>query len=221
MSEPPAWELRFRAPDLDLPLWARHAPDRLAVATNESGAWQVHAWDRSSGVRRRVTDVPIGVLAGNEDVTYLPTPDGTRIVWFDDPRGDETARWMVRPFDGSFDDGVAAEPFLPGVPDAWTTGIAVGDSVIAAGTGRDDGFDVFVSIDGGPARSIHHHREIVSVSGLSRDESLVALEHAEHGDSMHFALRVVRPSGEAVADLWDGPGLGLDAAGVHPRRAAP
>ena len=96
VSEPPptsAWELRFRAPDLDLPHWSRHAPDRLAVATNESGSWQVHAWDRGAGVRRRVTDNPIGILAGDEETTYLPTPDGTRIVWFDDPRGDETARW--------------------------------------------------------------------------------------------------------------------------------
>ena len=63
------------------------------------------------------------------------------------------------------------------------------------------------SVDGGPARSIHHHAEILAVAGLSRDESLLALEHAEHGDSMHFALRVVRPAtGETVADLWDGPG---------------
>jgi acetyl esterase/lipase len=213
--QPPAWELRFRAPDLDLPLWARHAPDRLAVATNESGSWQVHAWDRAAGVRRRVTDNPIGILAGDEETTYLPTPDGTRIVWFDDPKGDETARWMVRPFDGSHDDG-AAEPFLPGVPDAWTTGLAMGDSIVAIGTGRDQGFDVFVSVDGGPARSVHRHREIVSVAGLSRDESLLALEHAEHGDSMHFALRVVSPSGETVADLWDGPGLGLHAGPWSP-----
>jgi dienelactone hydrolase len=213
---PSDWELRFRAPDLDLPSWARHAPDRLTVATNESGSWQVHAWDRAAGVRRRVTDNPIGILAGDEETTYLPTPDGQRVVWFDDPKGDETARWMVRPFDGTFDDGAPAEPFLPGVPDAWTTGIAMGDSVVAVGTGRDEGFDVFVSVDGAPAESVHHHAEINAVVGLSRDESLLAIEHAEHGDSMHFALRVVRPSGETVGDLWDGPGLGLHGSAWSP-----
>jgi len=92
----------------------------------------------------------------------------------------------------------------------------MGDSIVAAGTGRDQGFDVYVSVDGGPARSVHHHQEIVSVAGLSRDETLLALEHAEHGDSMHFALRVIRPSGETVADLWDGPGLGLHAGAWSP-----
>jgi dipeptidyl aminopeptidase/acylaminoacyl peptidase len=214
--EPADWELRFRAPDLDLPLWARHAPDRLTVATNESGSWQVHSWDRSAGVRRRVTDNPIGVLPGDEDVTYLPTPDGERIVWFDDPRGDETARWMVQPFDTAGEGFDPGEPFLPDVPDAWTTGIAIGDSVVAVGTGRPEGFDVYVSVDGGPARSVHHHAEIVAVADLSRDESLLALAHAEHGDSVHFALRVIRPSGETVADLWDGPGLGLHAAAWSP-----
>jgi dienelactone hydrolase len=214
----PDWEQRFRAPDLDLPTWARQAPDRLAVATNESGSWQVYGWDRSTGVRRRLTDVPIGILPSDEDIdsTYLLAPDGTRLIWFDDPRGDEAARWMVRPFDGSFDDDTPAEPLLPGVPEAWTTGIAVGRSVVAVGTGRDSGFDIFVSVDGGAARSVHHHVELQGVAGLSRDESLLAVEHAEHGDSMHFALRVLRPDGETVADLWDGPGLGLHAGGWSP-----
>jgi dipeptidyl aminopeptidase/acylaminoacyl peptidase len=210
------WELRFRAPDLDLPSWARHAPDRLTVATNESGAWQVYAWDRAAGTRRRVTDNPIGILAGDEDVVYLPTPDGERIVWFQDPTGDETARWVVQPFDAPLEEA-APEPLLPGVPDAWTTGIVIGDSVVAVGTGRDEGFDVYVSVDGAPAQSIHHHAEIVAVADLSRDEALLALEHAENGDSMHFALRVVRPAtGENVADLWDGPELGLHAAAWSP-----
>src|SRR5262249_28228701 len=130
--------------------------------------------------------------------------------------GNETARWMVRPFDGSFDDGATAEPFLTGVPDAWTTGIAIGDTVVAVGTGRDEGFDLFVSEGGGPARRGHHHPAIVGGAGLSRDESLIAVEHAEHGDSMHFALRVLRPDGDTVADLWDGPGLGLRASGWSP-----
>ena len=210
---PPAWEQRFRSPALALPMWARRAPERLTVATNESGSWQIHAWDRAAGTRRRVTDNPIGVLAGDEQSTHLPTPDGERIVWFDDPTGGETARWMVQPFGASPNGRTTAEPFLSGVPDAWTTGIAIGDSVVAVGTGLPEGFDVYVSVDGGPARSVHHHAEIVAVADLSPDDSMLAIEHAEHGDSVHFALRVVRPAtGETVADLWDGPGLGLRAA---------
>ena len=171
---PPAWEQRFRSPALALPMWARRAPERLTVATNESGSWQIHAWDRAAGTRRRVTDNPIGILSGDEQTTHLPTPDGERIVWFDDPTGDETARWMVQPFGASPNGRTTAEPFLSGVPDAWTTGIAIGDSIVAVGTGLPEGFDVYVSVDGGPARSVHHHAEIVAVADLSPDDSMLA-----------------------------------------------
>ena len=50
----PAWELRFRAAVMTFPRWAREAPERLTVVTNESGAYQVYAWDRVRGTRRRL-----------------------------------------------------------------------------------------------------------------------------------------------------------------------
>jgi dipeptidyl aminopeptidase/acylaminoacyl peptidase len=48
------------------------------------------------------------------------------------------------------------------------------------------------------------------VIDLSRDEMLVAIAHSEHGDSRNPAIRVLDPDGRAVAELWDGPGRGLD-----------
>lgn len=203
----PVWERRFRAPVIGFPSWARNAPDRLAVATNESGSWQVYAWDLATGSRRRVTDIAIGV-----DHSFV-TPDGERIAWFDDASGDEIGRWIAEPFGGG-----AAGPLVPGVPAAWSQGIvASDDGMIALGTGAPDGFTVYVSERGQEARRIHHHAETVLVAALSRNGALLALEHAEHGDSIHFALRVVDPrSGETVGELWDGEGVGLHAAGFSP-----
>ena len=60
----PDWERRFRAPAVSAPSWARSAPERLVFWSTESGVYQVHVWDRESGVRRRVTDHPVGVLSG-------------------------------------------------------------------------------------------------------------------------------------------------------------
>ena len=55
------------------------------------------------------------------------------------------------------------------------------------------------------------------MGGLSEDGTLVAIVHSEHGDSRHAALRVVQVSdGASVADLWDGPGKGLDPLGFAP-----
>src|SRR5919197_2303948 len=93
MTEPP-WKQRFRAPNLTLPGWAIDDPDRLVYASNLSGSWQVHAWDRAAGGHRRVTDHPTGVI------TYAPTPDGGGGVWFEDSKGDEIGRWLLQPFHG-------------------------------------------------------------------------------------------------------------------------
>jgi dipeptidyl aminopeptidase/acylaminoacyl peptidase len=209
----PIWEQRFRAPRVSFPHWARDAPERLTYSSNESGAWQVHAWDRETGARRQVTDDPIGVAGG------ATTPDGSGVVWFHDATGDEVGRWMVEAFNGD-GDNPGRRPLLAGVPDGWTTGLSMGSSGrIVAGTADDDGYTVYVSdaSDGAPTRRLHHHEELVEVAGLSRDSTLLALQHAEHGDNIHLAVRVVDPSdGSVVGELWDGPGLGLSVAGWSP-----
>jgi dipeptidyl aminopeptidase/acylaminoacyl peptidase len=203
LSEVPAWERRFRAPTVAFPHWARHAPDRLALATNESGAWQVYAWDRAAGTRRQVTDEAIGVPFG------LVTPDGSAVVWFRDVTGDEVGHWLVQPFTGG-----ASTPLVAGVADAWSAGLALGDTLTVVGTADDGGFVVHVSEKGAAARALHHHTEPVEVAGLSRDGSLLALEHAEHGDAIHLAVRVVDPrTGEVAGEQWDGEGLGLSVGG--------
>jgi len=186
------------------------------VASNESGSWQVYAWDRGTGTRRRVTDDPIGVSGG------APTPDGSGIVWFHDQTGDEVGHWIVEPFSteavDADDDGPSRRrPLVAGLSDAWSAGLAMGDGILVVGTSDDDGFSVHVSEHGSPARVLHHHTEMVQVDGLSRDASLLCLAHAEHGDSIHPALRVLDPrTGATVGDLYDGPGLGLSAAGWSP-----
>ena len=81
----PTWERRFRAPILSFPAWSESQPDRLVLASTESGSYQLHAWDRATGRRRQVTHDPVGVLEGR------PTRDGTGVIWFRDETGAETA----------------------------------------------------------------------------------------------------------------------------------
>src|SRR6266540_3917725 len=134
MTEP-RWKRRFRAPSLTLPSWAMDNPDHLVYASNVSGSWQVHAWDRASGAQRQVTQHPTGVLAGTV------TPDGEGIVWFDDSKGDEIGQWRLQPFAGG-DDLV----LMPGVEPAWSAGLALGPSGrVALGLATRAGFSVLVS----------------------------------------------------------------------------
>jgi dipeptidyl aminopeptidase/acylaminoacyl peptidase len=178
----------------------------MVLSSNESGAWQVYAWDRAADLRRQVTDDPIGIAGG------APTPDGSGVVWFSDVTGDEVGHWLVAPFEGG-----EARPLVPGAPDAWSSGLCLGDGLVVAGTAADDGYSVFVVDGAGPARLVHFHTEMVEVAGLSRDTRLLAIGHAEHGDTIHPAVRVLDArTGHAVADQWDGPGLGLAVAGWSP-----
>ena len=207
---PPLWERRFRAPIVSMPEWSPHAPERITLASNETGVWQLHALDRSTGIRRRVTDHPVGVTEGT------PTLDGRGVLWFQDESGDESGRWFVRPFDGG-----EPRPFLDGVPVGWNEGLSQAPGVTVACISDRDGFHVYSIADGGPARVIREGRESLTLgephwaargfdrSGLSADGSLLCLEHAEHGDLIHPALLVIDARTGAVAGEQLDEGMSL------------
>lgn len=218
MSDLPAWERRFRAPILSFPAWADQDPDRLVVASTESGSYQLHAWDRRTGRRRQVTHDPVGVLEGR------PTRDGSGVIWFRDETGNETGTYVIAPFD----EDVTPEPLLPGLPKGWPEGLAIGRRRTVAALSTDDGFSVWVSDDGGDVRLLHAHREPVRLAAgsglsgavdraaLSADDALVVLEIMEDGDVLHPSLRSLDAvTGETLADLRD-PGLELGAFGFSP-----
>lgn len=209
----PLWERRFRTPVVTLPEWSPRAPDRLTFASNESGVWQLSALDLTTGGRRRVTGHPVGVTDGT------PTLDGSGVVWFQDETGDESGRWFVQPFDGG-----PSRPFVEGVSYGWNEGLAQAPGVVVVVVSDRDGFRVHVSSDGAPAEVVMHSDESITLaepqfagrgftrSALSADGALLCVEHSEHGDLVHPALRVLDTrTGEVVADLHD-PGLSLHAS---------
>jgi dipeptidyl aminopeptidase/acylaminoacyl peptidase len=204
----PTWERRVRAPTVSMPRWARDSEHRLVYVSTQSGVYQVHVADLESGLRRQVTDHPVGVIAA------ALTLDGERVLFWQDETGSEAGRWFAEPFAGG-----QPEPFLAGVSHGWNQGLSQAAAVIAAGISDADGFAIYVSADGEPAKEIWRSTEWISVggsdsrsddiAGLSADGTMLALEH---GDSMHPALRVVDPStGETLADQTD-EGMALHAA---------
>src|SRR5437588_3832116 len=198
----PVWEQRFRAPVSFLPEWSPSAPDRCVYASNEAGVWQLYAWEPGNAARRQVTESRVGVIDGT------PTLDGEDVLWFDDDTGDESGRWLVRPFAGG-----ASGPLLENVPHGWSDGLAQAPGIVAAGISNRDGFGIYVSLDGEPAKQIYRSDEAVSIGydprgffrgGLSADGSLLALQHSEHGDLIHPAVRVIDPrSGATVGEQLD------------------
>lgn len=199
----PLWERRYRAPLAFLPEWSPRAPDRVAYPSNRSGRWQVHALDVATGAHRQVTDDPVGVI----DCT--PTLDGEGVVWFHDETGSELGRWVVQPFAGG-----EAAPLLPQLPAGWSCGLSQAPGVVAAALATEEGFAVHVALDGAPPRELARsqdtivlgsaYREGFLLGALSADGALLCLEHVEHGDLIHPALRVLDPrTGEPVGELRD------------------
>src|SRR6266571_5131677 len=204
------WERRVRAPISFLPEWSPSAPDRCVYASNEAGVWQLYAWVPATGERRQVTDSAVGVIDGTLTV------DAKGILWFEDETGDESGRWVVQPFAGG-----ETQAFLEGVPAGWNEGLSQAPGIVAAGISDLGGFAVYVSLAGGTAREVYRSADAVRIGsvdehgscrgGLSADGSLLCLEHAEHGDLIHPALRIIDPrSGATVGEQLD-PGLSLVA----------
>jgi dipeptidyl aminopeptidase/acylaminoacyl peptidase len=208
----PDWEKRFRAPRVSLPDWAEDAPHRSLFVSNATGTYELYAWDRATGEQRQVTDRANGTTDG------VLSPDGEWIWWFDDKDGDEFGVWRRQPFQGGPD-----EEGAPGLEPSYPAGLALGRDGRTAVVGRstdEDGSTIHLSRQGEAPVEIYRHRESAGVGDLSHDGSLIAIEHTEHGDAMHSALRVVRPDGTTVAELDDTKGgtieLGLEVLGFAP-----
>ena len=217
MPEQPLWERRFRAPTRTLPAWSPAAPDRFVLRSDEQGSFQAYAWEPGSDPVRR-TDEPVGVSLATVSA------DGSSVVWFSDPTGDESGRWLTVPFEG----GDPVELF-PGAPVGWPEGLSLGRELAVAVLADRDGFAVYVSEDGGAAKEIHRHPDLIGISdsdlhlegfdhvGLSADETLVCVEVAQDGDNIHRKLLVLDPrTGATVGELADGPGLGVRAFAWSP-----
>lgn len=212
------WQERFRAPTLTLPNWARLAPDRAVLTSDESGSFQGYTWDVAVGARRRFTDEGVGVIYATISA------DGSEAIWFSDPTGDESGRWLAVPFEGG-------EPreLLPGAPVGWPDGLAVGRRRVVGVIADRDGFGLYVSEGGSPAKEIlrdvdalsiggtDFHLEGAEVGGLSADEELVCVSAAQDGDNIHRKLVVVETAtGRVAGELADGPRLGVDAFAWSP-----
>ncbi len=201
----PLWQQRFRAPIVGFPTWAKDAPNRVVYASSESGIYQLHTVDLATGKRRKVTNEPVGLISGEI------APDGEWVVWHRDLTGDESGVWVAAPFAGG-----DAEPFLEGLPSGWDQGLAIGRHRTAAAISDRDGFGVYVAEADGKARRVAASTEMLvlgggnamtpgpELGGLSADERLLAIEHAEHGDVIHPSLRIIdAATGSVVAELRD------------------
>jgi dipeptidyl aminopeptidase/acylaminoacyl peptidase len=207
-STEPIWVQRYTATSLGFPSWNDTRPDRLAVVSNRGGRSQVWAHDLTDGSWRQVSNEPIGV-----EVAWV-LPDG-RIAWWRDATGAERGHLVAVPFEGG--DPVSV---FPSIADGWLMGLSFAAGRAALGVEIDGSYRIYLIEPDGTTRELAAFDRAAGVGGawgttnggLSPDGRLLCISHAEHGDLLHSALRVLDvETGATTADLED-PGRHLEAA---------
>ncbi|MGW4203530.1 prolyl oligopeptidase family serine peptidase [Streptomyces sp. NPDC004726] len=241
----PDWEKRFRAPRVSLPDWAEDAPDRSLFVSNATGTYELYAWDRATGGQRQITDRPNGTTDGvlspdGASIWWFSDTDGDEFgIWmrqpFDGGEDVPAAEGLEPSYPAGLaigrhgmsvvgrsteEDGTTIHVVGAGAGSGAGAGTGSGAGAGAgAGVGASTGAGAGTGVGAGPVE-IYRHRQSAGVGDLSHDGTLIAIEHTEHGDAMHSALRVVRLDGSTVAELDDTEGgtkeLGLEVLGFAP-----
>ncbi|MGW5361744.1 prolyl oligopeptidase family serine peptidase [Actinopolymorpha pittospori] len=222
MAEP-VWVQRFQATNFSFPDVARDAPGRCLYQSNSGGTAELYVWDRELDLHAQVTARRQGTRMGRI------SPDGEWVWWYADTDGDERGLWMRQPFEVS-GNSTDAVPAVPGLAPAHPAGLALGLRCAVVGLSDRDGSRIVLhrhDADDARPTTIYAAPRYATVGALSYDETLVAIQHSEHGDAFTPAVRVFRvepeagpdvgPDGTTVGDLWDGPGHGLHVVGFAPR----
>ena len=197
----PAWKQRFRAPRFSFPQWAGERPERIIYGANHEGTFEVYALDLANGEERRLTSRTEGT---GYRVAPRIDPQGNEVWWWDDEGGSELGVWRVQPFEGG--SARVATDLGP----AYSANTTLGTGFALVGRSGDEGTTIDLVAEGG-SRRLYAHRESAHIGSISADEQLVVLSHSEHGDARNPAIRIIDRAGTNVAELWDGPGRGLDA----------
>ncbi len=201
------WKQRFRAHVI---LWtelARAAPDRGLAASNQSGKYQLYAWDVPSGKLRQLTDRPTGIRFG-----WL-APDGRYVYYLDDKQGNEIGHYVRIPFEGG-----EPQDLTPDLPlyssfdfNASTAGNRIGFTIADA-----EGFHVY-SLECGPGqtlgapRRLFHSLKLAFGPVFSHGGEIAVMATTDRATVQHYNLVAYDVgSGEQIAELWDGEGTSVE-----------
>jgi dienelactone hydrolase/Tol biopolymer transport system component len=199
----PAWKVRFRVPIIRSAQVAAGAPERGLVTCNASGAFQLHAWDVSTGRLRTLTNRPTGIMAG------LLSPDGGSVYYHDDAGGNELGHFVRIPFDGGAP--VSITPDMPPYP-TFGLGISSEGNRLGFITADSDGYHLYVIEVGeggalGPPQRIHSSARFLIGPVFSHNGAMAVVAASTDARSLQFGLVALdTASGRIIEELTDGEG---------------
>jgi Tol biopolymer transport system component len=207
------WIQRFRTPVV---LWSELAkanPKRGIISGNESGIFQLYAWDVATNERQQLTDHADGKAFGTI------SPDGRYIYYLEDEGGNEIGHFVRVPFEGGEPENITPDmpPYSSLFLDLNHTNTRLG---LTAAT--PEGFHIYVaSLDPsgkiGALQGLHKSDKLMFGPLLSYDGDIGIVQTTERTSNINFSLIAFDiASGEQIGELWEGTENSLEFAKFCP-----
>jgi len=202
MEDLAPWKQRFRAATILWTAMAIRAPLRGVLASNQTGRYQLYAWNVATGGLRQLTNRPQGQVNGRL------SPDGRYVYYLHDEQGNELGHYVRMMFEGG-----GPQDITPELPPYSSFGLTFSRASNLLGflLADSEGFHLY-TLALGPDDSLGAPRRLASVKGLaidlalSYDGGLAAISSDEKFGQMRFSLLVYdTASGELVGEVSDGP----------------
>jgi dipeptidyl aminopeptidase/acylaminoacyl peptidase len=205
------WKKRFRLPRVTVQFSVLN-PNHALVISNQSGTYELYAYDLPSDSLRQATSRPTGTIYG------LIAPDGGHIYYLDDKQGNETGHIVRVPFGG----GQEAQDLTPEMPEYTLVEPVVDDTSSHLGLTipGPQGFDSFVVDIGGERPGEPHliSRTKKTAFGpvFSHDGRISVVISAERFGGLDYTLTSYDTrSGDRLLELAD------EASRVEPAEFSP
>lgn len=207
------WKGRFRAPWIALTQVAKTAPKRGVAVSNQSGVFQLYAWEVPTGKLAQLTERPEGVL-----MSYL-SPDGSYVYYLDDRQGNEIGHFVRIPWSGGPPQDVTPElsPYSP-------AGITINraNSHLGLTAGTPDGFHLYcidLEPDGTPGapRLLYQSQALMFGPILSHGGEIAVMASTERSGKPEYSLLAFdTATGERIGELWDGENSSIQPVTFSP-----
>jgi dienelactone hydrolase len=185
---------------------------RGLALSNQSGVFQLYAWDLADTKLSLLTHHPEGKLQA------LLSPDGRYVYYLDDNSGNETGHWVRIPFEGG--EPLDLTPDLP-LYSASFIGVSRSTNRIGFTTATADGFRAYVIDEVNGTRSaprlLYHAQAFLVGPLLSHTGEIGVVASNERTGKLEFSLFAFdAASGQQLGELWDGPNTSIEPVKFSP-----
>jgi dipeptidyl aminopeptidase/acylaminoacyl peptidase len=182
--------------------------------SNQSGKYQLYAWDVPTGELRQLTDRPEGILFGSI------SPDGRHVYYLADKGGNEIGHYVRIPFEGGEPQDITPDmaPYSSFSLSSSQAGNLIGFSVANA-----EGFHLYcLALENGQVvgkpEKLYHSQKLAAGPTLSHDGEIAIVASTERATVQYYSLLAFdTASGSQIAELWDGEGTSLEPVAFSPR----